>query len=293
MSDAAIDARFYPAVLPPTGPAEPALWFLFRGARLLVAGADGGTAVPTVTSPADLGLSAVRWQYLGRLEDAAGLTHCFSGEVAEETPPPPGMSFENLRALYPRLPETLFWLAGRAVQIVDWDRSHQFCGRCGSPTQNQIHDRAKVCPVCGQTNYPRLAPAVIVRVERQDESGRRILLARAQRFPTAMFSVLAGFVEPGETLEECVQREILEEVGLRVKNIRYFGSQPWPFPHSLMIAFVAEHEAGEIVVDPGELAEANWFTADALPNIPPPPSIANRLIASWLAASDNSTASGA
>ena len=106
------------------------------------------------------------------------------------------MAFENLRALYLRLPETLFWLAGRAVQIVDWDRTHQFCGRCGSPTQNQIHDRSKACPVCGLTNYPRLAPAVIVRVERRDEGGRRILLARAQRFPTAMFSVLAGFVEP-------------------------------------------------------------------------------------------------
>jgi NAD+ diphosphatase len=125
-------------------------------------------------------------------------------------------------------------------------------------------------------------------VERRDAAGRRILLARAQRFPTAMFSVLAGFVEPGETLEECVQREILEEVGLRVKNIRYFGSQPWPFPHSLMIAFVAEHEAGEIVVDPGELAEASWFAAEALPVIPPPPSIANRLITAWLAADDAS-----
>ena len=285
MSDAG-DARFYPAVLPPTGPAEPALWFLFRGTRLLVGGA-GGADVPAVATPADLGLSAVHWQYLGRLENGEGFTHCFSGEVADETPPPPGMAFENLRALYPRLSETLFWLAGRAVQIVDWDRTHQFCGRCGSPTQNQIHDRAKVCPACGLTNYPRLAPAIIVRVEQRDAGGRRILLARAQRFPTAMFSVLAGFVEPGETLEECVQREILEEVGLRVKNIRYFGSQPWPFPHSLMIAFVAEYVAGEIVVDPGELAEAHWFAPDALPSIPPPPSIANRLIAAWLAADDD------
>ena len=106
MSDTAAQARFYPAVLPPTGPAEPALWFLFRGARLLVSG-DGGAAVPAVATPADLGLSVVRWQYLGRLEDANGLTHCFSGEVAEETPPPSGLSFENLRALYPRLPEAV------------------------------------------------------------------------------------------------------------------------------------------------------------------------------------------
>jgi NAD+ diphosphatase len=97
-----------------------------------------------------------------------------------------------------------------------------------------------------------------------------------------MFSVLAGFVEPGETLEECVQREILEEVGISVKNIAYFGSQPWPFPHSLMIAFTADYDQGEIAVEPHEIAEAGWFAPGVLPNIPPPPSIANRLITAWL-----------
>ncbi len=285
MSATSPGAQFYSAALPPTGPAEPALWFLFRGTRLLVGGEGGRAVVPLVATPAALGLSPLRWQYLGRLVEGDGLTHCFSGELAEETEPPPGMSFENLRALFPRLPEMQFRLAGRAVQIVDWDRTHQYCGRCGSPTENQIHDRAKRCPVCGLTNYPRLAPAVIMRVERQDEEGRRILLGRATRFPSAMFSVLAGFVEPGETLEECVAREVWEETSIRVKNIRYFGSQPWPFPHSLMIAFVADFDGGEIVVDPGEMAEAHWFTADALPNVPPPPSIANRLITSWLESS--------
>lgn len=276
-------ATFIPIVTPPVGPAQPALWFLFQGTRLLVQSDGEEIAVPRLLSPADLGLTTLRWQYLGRLEEESGLSHCFSGELAEDVAAPPGLQFENLRALYPRLGETLFWLAGRAVQIVDWDRTHQYCGRCGSATTNQIQDRAKVCPVCGLTNYPRLAPAIIVRVERRDSDGRRILLARATRFPSAMFSVLAGFVEPGETLEECVQREIYEEVGLRVANIRYFGSQPWPFPHSLMIAFVAEHAGGEIVIDPGELSEARWFAADALPTVPPPPSIANRLIADWLA----------
>ena len=284
MSEPFAGAQFHSAALPPTGPAEPALWFLFRGARLLV-GDDGGRAVvPLVTTPAALGLTPLRWQYLGRLVADDAVTHCFSGELAEETEPPPGMGFENLRALFPRLPEMHFRLAGRAVQIVDWDRTHQFCGRCGSPTENQIHDRAKRCPACGLTNYPRLAPAVIMRVERKDEGRRRILLGRATRFPSAMFSVLAGFVEPGETLEECVAREVWEETSIRVTNIRYFGSQPWPFPHSLMIAFVADYAGGEIVVDPGEMAEAHWFAADALPNVPPPPSIANRLITSWLEA---------
>jgi len=283
----AMSATFFPAVTPPVGPAQPALWFLFQGNRLLVQSDGEAVAIPRLLSPADVGLATVRWQYLGRLDEEPGMSHCFSGELAEDAVAPPGLQFENLRALYLRLDEPLFWLAGRAVQIVEWDRTHQYCGRCGSPTTNQIQDRAKVCPVCGLTNYPRLAPAIIVRVERRDPAGRRILLARATRFPAAMFSVLAGFVEPGETLEECVQREIYEEVGLQVTNIRYFGSQPWPFPHSLMIAFVAEHAGGEIVIDPIELADARWFTADALPNVPPPPSIANRLITAWLAEADS------
>jgi len=275
---------FIPGVLPPTGPAEPALWFLFRGSKLLVANAGEQATIPRWLTPADVGLVPVRWQYLGRLDAADAATqsiHCFSGELGEETAPPPGMEFANLRALYPRLPEALFQLAGRAVQIVDWDRNHQFCSRCATPTRDQIGERSKVCPACGLVSYPRLSPAIIVRVERNDAAGRRILLARAQRFPTAMFSVLAGFVEPGETLEECVQREVHEEVGILVGNIRYFGSQPWPFPNSLMIAFVADHVAGEIVIDPAEIAAADWFTADALPDTPMPPSIANRLITTW------------
>jgi len=272
---------FITGVLPPTGPAEPALWFLFRGSKLLVANEGERAGVPRLLTPADVGLAPVRWQYLGRLDTAGTTTHCFSAELSEETAPPPGMDFANLRALYPRLPEALFQLAGRAVQIVDWDRNHQFCSRCGAPTRDHIGERSKQCPACGLVSYPRLSPAIIVRVERNDDEGRRILLARAQRFPTAMFSVLAGFVEPGETLEECVQREVHEEVGILVGNIRYFGSQPWPFPNSLMIAFVADYVAGEIVIDPVEIAEAGWFAADALPNTPLPPSIANRLIVSW------------
>lgn len=236
--------------------------------------------IPVMATPADAGLAPVRWQYLGRLADGEGITHCFSGELADDTAPP-GMTFHNLRALYGRLTEVHFHLAGRAVQIVDWDRSHQYCGRCGTPTRDHIGERSKVCPNCELTSYPRLSPAIIVRVERNDDGRRRILLARAKRFPAALFSVLAGFVEPGETLEECVQREVFEETGILVSNIRYFGSQPWPFPNSLMVAFVADYQAGEIVIDPGELAEANWFSADALPNTPPPPSIANRLIESW------------
>ena len=280
-----MNATFVPAITPPVGLSQPAFYFLFQGARLLVAEDSQTTTVPRLRSPADLELAVVRHQYLGYLQGDGGpdVTHCFSGELGEGVSAPEGTRFENLRALYSRLDETLFRVAGRAVQIVDWDRTHQFCGRCGSPTVNQVQDRSKICPACRLTNYPRLAPAVIVRVERRDEGVPRILLARAQRFPTAMFSVLAGFVEPGETLEECVQREICEEVRLQVKNIRYFGGQPWPFPRSLVLACGGEYGGGEIELDESELAEAGWFAADALPTFPPPPSIANRLITTWLA----------
>lgn len=262
---------------------QPALWFLFRGYQLLVSKTDSGMHIPRVLSPDGLGLRSIRGQYLGCSADGdGGVTHCFCGEIEKDVEPPSGYTFESLRPLYALLDEKSFWLAGRAVQIVDWDRTNQYCGRCGHATVHHERDRAKVCPNCGLSSFPRLAPAVIVRVQRQTASGPQILLARAQRFPTSMFSVLAGFVEPGETLEECVEREVEEEVGITLQNIEYFGNQPWPFPHSLMIAFTADYHGGELNADPAEIAEAGWFLPGELPNIPPPPSIANKLITSWL-----------
>ena len=140
------------------------------------------------------------------------------------------------------------------------------------------------CPGCGLLSYPRLAPAVIALVHRTTSDGHdEALLARGVQFALPMFSCLAGFVEPGETLEGAVQREVLEEVGVRVDDVRYQGSQPWPFPHSLMIGFFARWVEGELVPDPTEIAEAGWFRRDALPSIPPSISIARRLIDTWVA----------
>jgi NAD+ diphosphatase len=170
-------------------------------------------------------------------------------------------------------------VAGRAVQIVAWDLTHRFCSRCATPTPPLAGERAKKCPACGLVSYPRLTPAVIVAVQR----GNTILLARNAAFTAAFYSVLAGFVEPGETLEGTVRREIREEVGIEVRDIRYFGSQPWPFPHSLMIGFTANWAAGELRIDERELADAGWFAADALPTIPPKLSIARRLIDAFVA----------
>jgi NAD+ diphosphatase len=189
------------------------------------------------------------------------------------------MAFEGLRKVYGRLDEDLFWLAARAVQIAEWDRTHCFCGRCGIPLRLRETERAKECPQCGLLHFPRLAPAVIVLVER----GHELLMARSRHFAPGVYSVLAGFVEPGETLEEAVEREVLEEVGIRIKDIRYFGSQPWPFPHSLMIGFTATYAGGEIAINDEEIEDAGWFTADNLPGQPGKISIARRLIEWFLA----------
>ena len=140
--------------------------------------------------------------------------------------------------------------------------------------QAKTDERAKLCPACGLVSFPRVAPAIIVAVVRDGT----ILLARARRFPTVMYSVIAGFVEPGESLEQCVHREVREEVGVAVRGLRYFASQPWPFPHSLMVAFTAQHAGGEIRVDEREITEAGWYPPDRLPRIPDSISVARRLI---------------
>jgi NAD+ diphosphatase len=176
--------------------------------------------------------------------------------------------------------EAGFMAAGVATQIVEWATTHRYCGRCATPTERLPDERCMRCPACGLLSYPRISPAVIVLIRR----GAEALLARGARFPLPFFSTLAGFVEIGETLEETVAREIREEVGVEVKDVRYFGSQPWPFPHSLMVGFNAAWAGGNIVPDDREILEARWFRADALPPIPPPLSIARRLIDGWVEA---------
>jgi NAD+ diphosphatase len=253
---------------------EAAFWFVFQAGKLLVkpqqADSPQPVAVPVAASPEEVGLEVSGRRFLGRLDGQA----CWAAEADSAQAPPPGLEFQGLRGLLAQLPEELFSLAGRAAQIIDWDRNHRYCGRCGAPTEEQIEDRSKRCPSCGLVSYPRISPAVIVAVTRGD----RLLLASNRRHAGVLYSVLAGFVEPGESLEECVHREIREEVSIEVTALRYFGSQPWPFPNSLMIAFTAEHAAGEIVVDPGELIEAGWFPAAKLPRIPECGTIARRLI---------------
>lgn len=176
------------------------------------------------------------------------------------------------------------WLAaGRAVQLVDWVRTHRFCGRCGTPTEPAAGERSMRCPSCGLLAFPRLAPAMITLVTRGEPGPEQeALLARGVQWRIPMYSCLAGFVEPGESLEAAVVREVAEEVGLTVATPTYRGSQPWPFPHSLMIGFRAEYVGGEIECEPSEIADAQWFRRDALPQVPPGISIARTLIDEWV-----------
>ena len=250
------------------------LWFVFHEGRLLIKAADEGQLIPCARDLAELDISPINKQYLGTLD---GLP-CYAAEFAHDRMVADGFAFEDLRRLFSRLEEKLIWVAGRANQLVDWSQSHQFCGRCGHVNEDKHDERAKMCPQCSLINYPRVSPAVIVAVIKDHQ----ILLGSNRRFKGGFYSVLAGFAEPGESLEECVAREVNEEVGIAVKNIRYFGSQPWPFQNSLMVGFIADYAGGRIEVDKSEIVEADWYSACNLPLIPPKISIARQLI-DWFA----------
>ena len=266
--------KFISAVVGPDDRREPALFFAFRDGELLVQTGSSRATIPHVRSFTDLSLAFTKDHYLGQL----GGRHAYAVELPSDLIPPEGVEFHGLREVYGLIDEELFWVAARAVQIVAWDRTHQFCSQCGSPTDPHATDRARVCHNCGLQSFPRLSPAIIVRVTR----GRELLLARSPRFPKGRYSVLAGFVEPGETLEEAVIREVREEVGIEIEEIRYFGSQPWPFPNSLMLGFTALYAGGEIRIDDDEIEEAGWYAPEALPDLPDDISISRRLIDSFL-----------
>ena len=273
--DSAMSDPFIPLVNPPDALSSPAMWFAFQGAQLLIRREEGRASVPSARHISEFGLEAVRSQYLGLYEG----NHCFSCEIAAEVAAPEGMAWTGLRGLFGLVDDHLFALAGRAVQVVDWDRSHLYCGRCGTPTVVKTGERARPCPKCGQVHYPRIAPAVMALVR----NGKQLLLARSPHFPPGMHSALAGFVEPGESLEQCLVREVREEVGIEAVNLRYFSSQPWPFPHSLMIAFNCDYAGGEITPEPSEIEAADWFDLDSLPVLPNKISIARRLIDATIA----------
>jgi len=259
---------FEPGHVLPSDLAAQVHCFIWREDKLLARIGEPPT-LPDLADIARLGLSGPR-HYLGRFQGA----DCLALSVDANTPEPSGWKWRGLRSLFMQLADPLLALAGRSFQIAEWDRSHRYCGRCGTATRDKASERAKECPACGQVSYPRVSPAMMVLVTRD----RELLLARAARFPQAMYSALAGFVEAGESIEDCIHREVREEVGVQVEGLRYVASQSWPFPHSLMIAYTAEYAGGEVRPCDDEIVDARWFALDALPQLPSPVSIARHLI---------------
>lgn len=251
---------FISGMTPSTEENQPAWWFVFQNDQLMVSVNDNKATIPQLRSLKELKLSPVRQQYLGTLDGI----DCYSAELPLDALWPQGMSFMRLLQLYALMDYNMMQAATYAVQIVRWDQTHQFCGRCQAKTEPKDGERAKACPKCNLVVFPRLSPAIMAGIIKDN----KLLLANGQNFPPSFFSVLAGFVEPGETLEECVAREVKEEVGLTVNNIRYFNSQPWPFPDSLMIGFFSDYASGEIVVDGVEIRKADWFAANEMPRRP-------------------------
>jgi NAD+ diphosphatase len=249
--------------------AEDALYFVCAGTEVLQRFDADGNWRPVAGEELE-SFDHVHRHFMGLWGDRA----CIAVEVDAG-----GDEFANLRANLGNIDSTLFNLAGRALQLCTWYQTHRFCGQCGVATVEDDSDRSLVCPDCKLHFYPRLSPSIIVLVHRGDE----VLLARNHMFPEGLFSTLAGFVEPGETIEETVRREVREEVGITVGKLEYRGSQPWPFPNSLMLGFHAEYESGEFVLQEDEIAEAHWFPVTDLPLIPGKFAISRWLIDDYLA----------
>lgn len=188
--------------------------------------------------------------------------------------------FKPLRTLLTRLSPELFALAGRAFQVAHFIRSHNFCSFCGEALEEVTEELAVYCASCDYRTYPRISPCIIVAVYRYQGDDAEILLARGVRHPEGLYSVLAGFVESGESLEQTLEREVYEETKITVTDIEYIKSQPWPFPHSLMAGFIARYESGELEVDGVELLDGDWFNFKDLPQTPPAGTIAAALIES-------------
>ncbi|MFZ2163356.1 MAG: NAD(+) diphosphatase [Sideroxyarcus sp.] len=198
---------------------------------------------------------------------------CYTAEL-DKLPDNYSGELISVRSLFSLVSTEAITLAGRAVLLLDWQKNHRYCGKCGTPNTRKADEYSMHCPSCGLVTYPRISPAVMVLIKRGDE----LLLARSPRFKPGVFSALAGFVEAGETLEQCAAREIREEVGIEITNLQYYGSQSWPFPDSLMVAFFADYAGGTITPDPSEIEAAGWFKCNALPTLPEPMSLAWQMI---------------
>jgi NAD+ diphosphatase len=266
---------FVPDIAPPRGALDgTTLWFAFRKHELLVE--PSGVRVPRAFDPGD-----AKPLYIGTLSGAP----CFAVDLpASAEAPATGAQFVGLREAFMSLDRRELSVAQTAYPLLHFERSHRFCGACGAATRDVESERAKTCTACGHTCYPRVTPAAIVLVH----DGPRVLLTRGKRMPRGVpwYALVAGFLETGETLEQCVAREVREETGVEVDLIEYQGSQPWPFPHQIMVGFRARYAGGDVVIDESELEDARWFDRANIPPLPPLGSIATAMIDGWIGEGD-------
>jgi len=248
-----------------------AIWLIFNGEKIIQHAENSGLMIGTW---ATLSFAHAYQEQIVRIGSHDDLP-CFLIDMGNEHIEHEHFVLISMRALLMQNQTSFFGIASRAWQIALFMRTHRFCGQCGRAMQQIDWEMAMQCSRCKHRCYPRISPCIIVSIRYKD----KILLAQGKpHLSQQMFSTLAGFVESGERLEQAVHREVFEEVGIQIKNLRYFSSQPWPFPHSLMVGFLADFDSGEIKVDGKEILEAYWFDPDKLPNIPPKLSIAGQLI---------------
>lgn len=246
------------------------LYFVFNNDELLAEIKDGHVLMPNDSDLRTLDITLDNLCFL-TLKDSKDFLF---GEVHTALSNTGAFKFYKLRILISLMDNDFFNLAAKAFHLITWSNTYKYCSKCGTLLKDKEDEIAKICPRCGFITYPRISPAIITAVIKDN----KLLLAHNTNFPRDMYSVIAGFVEPGETFEDCVRREVFEEIGINVRNIRYFGSQPWPFPDSLMVAFTCEYGSGELKVDGTEIDDASFYSVDELPNLPLGGSIARRLI---------------
>lgn len=254
---------------------ERSYWFVFYKDQVLIEQKGNKYGIPCGTKPPVATPIGSTVHSIGEMEGVPCKTYNLHTPIPGSESP--ARQMVGLRASFDLLPFEEYNMAGKAFQILDWDRNSRYCPACGMPT-HQISPIAKKCPECRQEFYPRISPAIIVRIRKGDS----ILLVHARNFRGTFNGLVAGFLEPGETLEECVHREVKEETGLHINNLKYFGSQPWPYPSGVMIGFTADYESGEIKLQKEELNAGDFYTKDNLPEIPKKLSLARKLIDDWL-----------
>ena len=238
---------------------KPAYWFIFHNEQLLLTTSSTSPLV-TETIITTLKYRLTYSHLLGYFDHFTA----YCAELQNDDDLPADLKPTPLRHALDLIGSDWYNIAVKAYTIINWDKNHQFCGRCGSITTQKSQAFERICTVCSQIFYPRISPSVIGLIKKDDQ----ILMARSPHFTPGAYGLIAGFVEGGESAEEALHREVFEEVGIKIKNLTYFGSQAWPFPDSLMIAFTAEYASGDIIIDTKEIEAAGWYDVNHLPGRP-------------------------